>query len=183
MKKRIRIDFKTLKGIIRETLLREEADAAATLETNDSLDDQVDHYLAQYEAEAANSKNEGVDFRHLTRRFLSEADGDEIEPVDANEPEKKTIDDIDIDSFADSVVRLIENYENLLEFRDTIVKRALNHISKSHDASTVDSLRRIFVDEHSIDPGKSEEEVRDEKYPVPAADRAGGEGGGGGAIG
>lgn len=185
MKRKIR--FGELKRLVREALLREEEgdEQAAEHEQDDSLDAQVDRYLAQYEGEAKSSKQEGRDFRMLTRRILGEAEGDEDEGGDesgdaaAEPPTKLTLDDLDVESFANSIVRLIDNYDSLLEVRSTLARRAINFIAKSYSPDVVEALKQSLRDDHGLVPGESKEDVDDEAYPAPAADRAGSGGEGG----
>lgn len=149
------------------------------LEQNDSIDAQVDRYLSDYESEARSSKNEGLDFRAMTVRFLCEAEGDEA-------PRKELgSDSLDVESFTNSVVRLIDNYDSLLEVRDAIVKRSINFLTKSYTPDVVKQFKDTLLDQYDIEIGKSEEEVDAEQYPAPPADRAGGPGvaGGGGGAG
>lgn len=186
MKRKVRI--RDLKRLIREGLLREEeGDAqAAEQESDDSLDAQVDRYLAQYEGEAKSSKKEGRDFRMLTRRILGEAGEDEEggdegggDEAPAGEPAKLSLDDIDIESFANGVVRLIDNYDSLLEVRSTLARRAINFVAKSYAPDVVEALKQTLRDDHGLVPGESKEDVEDEDFPAPAADRAGSGGEGG----
>jgi hypothetical protein len=182
-----------LKKLLREELLREdEGEQTPPEEGEDSLDAQVDRYLSQYEGEAKSVKTEGFDFRALTRRILSEAGEDEDEgggdeeaadaggdDVGAEEPTKLTLEDIDMDSFANSVVRLIENYDNLLEVRSTLARRAKNFLAKSYDESVVVEYERTLREDHGIVAGETKMDVDAEQFPAPAADRAGGGGEGG----
>lgn len=178
--------------MLHEALLREE-EAVMPEESDDSLDVQVDRYLGQYEAEAKSSKTEGTDFRMLTRRILNEAGEDEEEdagdeggeedpPADteADEPTKLTMDDLDVESFTNSVVRLIDNYDSLLEVRSTMVRRAKNFLAKNYDTTVVDAFEQSMREDHGIVPGESKGDIENDEFPAPAADRAG-EGGAGGA--
>lgn len=187
MKRKIRIG--DLRRLLREQLLREEEGdtQAAEQESNDSLDAQVDRYLAQYEGEAKTAKQEGRDFRMLTRRILGEAGEDEEEGGDeggdddaaAEAPAQLTMDDIDVESFANSVVRLVDNYDSLLEVRSTLARRAINFITKTYGPEVVEALKKTLRDDHGLVPGESPEDVADEDFPAPAADRAGSGGEGG----
>lgn len=189
------ISIGDLKKMLREALLREDDSAELKEDGNDSLDSQVDRFLGQYEGEAKSAKAEGRDFRMLTRRILNEAGEDEDEggddedagaddagddAADAGEPAKMSMDDIDIDSFANSVVRLVENYDSLLEVRSTLARRAINFISKSYEPEVVEALKQVLRDDHGLIPGESEETMDDERFPAPGADRAGDGGGGAG---
>ena len=139
-------------------------------EGEDSLDDQVDRYLADYEAESKASKNEGKDFRALVRRFLSEAEEDK---KDEKEPKKLTAEDLDVESFVNNVMRLVDNYDSLLEVRNTILRRAVNFLVEGYTPDVAMAFKENLLDLHGIEIGKSKAETEDEKYEVPPADRAG----------
>jgi hypothetical protein len=141
----------------------------------DSLDAQVDRYLADYEKQSKDSKNEGLDFRTMTRRFLLEAEGDEEETSDEESPDeeakKLTEDDINVENFLDSVMRLIDNYDALLEVRNTILRRAVNFLIKEYEPSVSKTFKENLLDIYGMEIGKSKEES--EEYEAPVADRAG----------
>ena len=171
-------------------------------EGEDSLDDQIDRYLADFEKEAKSAKKEGKDWRSTIKRLLGEADDDEEDAGEDEEeggdeeggddegmdfddpasvkPPKLKSNDIDMGSYVNSVVRLINNYDNLLEVRNTILRRAANFISKMYDEQAVLSYNEELSSSHGIEIGKSKEENEYEKFPPPAADRAGGSGSSGG---
>lgn len=136
-------------------------------ESGASLDAQVDRYLAQYEADSKTNDSS-----------IKEADGD-----DARALGDLTLDDIDLEAFVNGVVRLIENYDNLLEFRSTLLRRARNFIAKSYGSEVVDEFERIAREDHGVAAGKTEREVSDERFTAPRADRAGDGGAGGGNVG
>lgn len=168
-------------------------------EGEDSLDDQVDRYLTDYEKEAKAAKNEGKDWRSTVKRLLGEAEDDEEgedeeagdegdeggdeggdlgdEPIKA--PKMKT-GDIDMGSYVNSVVRLINNYDNLLEVRNTILRRAANFLGKLYDEETVLAFNEELSSSHGLEIGKSKREKDYEDFPAPPADRAGGSGSPGG---
>lgn len=156
----------------------------------DSLDAQVDKYLVDYEKESKASKTEGKDFRSFVRRFLTEAEDDEKkddedkeDDEDKSEEEKETkklsSDDIDVDVFVDSVMRLVDNYDNLLEVRDTVLRRAVNFLLKSYEKDVVDSFKEDLIERYDVEIGKSKFETDDDKFQAPTADRAGVNPGGG----
>jgi len=191
---------------IAEALLREADDEDETPEAGeDSLDTQIDKYFASYEDEAKTSKNEGLNFRMMTRRFLvetgdddeedkgdeeetaddeggtdepSEGDDEDDEEEEPEEPKKLTTEDIDIKLFASDVVRLIENYDSLLEVRNTILRRAANFIAKSYESDVVDSFNEELLESHGMEIGKSEQEQKDD-FEAPKAGAAGPMGGSG----
>lgn len=167
-------------------LLREANEEESSQEKNfekepgeDSIDDQIDKFLSEYESEAKNSKNEAKDFRALTRRFLSEAEEDkkESEKNKEKKPSKPASEDIDMGSYVSSVMRLVENYDSLLEVKNTILRRAANYIAKNYEKDAVDAFKEELLEGHGIEIGKSKFEQEDE-FQAPKAASAGPAGGG-----
>lgn len=167
------------KKTLPENFLHESPDAKE--ETGDSVDVQIDRYFAQYEDLAndnSSTKNESaVDFRSMTRKFLSEAgqdddDNDSEENAD-EKPSKLTLENIDIEAFVNSVVRLIDNYDSLLEIKNTVVRRAKNFLSKSYDEDTVSTFERVLREDHGVVAGQSGSETAAEEFQPPPGDHAG----------
>jgi len=139
-----------------------------------SLDAQVDRYLADYEKESKSSKVEGRDFRMMTRRFLSEAEEDEEKEEESDEEGKKlTAEDLDVENFLDNVMRLVDNYDALLEVRNTILRRAVNFLVKGYEPAVAQSFKENLMDIYGMEIGKSKSEVEAEEFQSPTADRAG----------
>jgi hypothetical protein len=134
-------------------------------------------------------RTENIDYHALARRILAEADeendttgeddlasalggGDEeaapegIEPVEV--AQKLTLDDLDIYEFASSVARLIDNVENLLEFRDTIMKRSLNFLKKSYDETVTEQFKQVMDKQFDIVIGEDDIDKEFEITPPPA---------------
>lgn len=174
------------RNLVREFLLREEADDDDPSKSADdgetSLDDQVDRLLTSYEKEAKKAKNESKDLRYLMNRFLLEAgedeepdEGDKEEPAAEGEeakPEKLTSEDINIDSFAESVVRLVDNYDSLLEVRDTLIRRARDFLKETYDDATVNDFLSSLRENYDVEIGLSQYDKESEIAAPPAA-RAG----------
>lgn len=138
-----------------------------------SLDSQVDRLFLSYEKEARHTKNEGKNYRDMTRRFLTEADEDaekkDKEVVDAP---KGSRDDIDVESFAESIVRLVDNYDSLLDVRDTLIRRAQEFLGKNYNPATVADFKSVMRDTFDVEVGVTDVEKQDKYQPPPAA-RAG----------
>lgn len=149
-------------------------------EPNDSLDSQIDKFLIEYESEAKSSKNEGLDIRLLTRRMLFEQEDDEKKDDEKDEPKKISPDEIDMSSFVSSVMRLVDNYDSLLEVRNTILRRAKNYVIKNYEKEAADIFDDTLRESFGMEIGKSESEMKDE-FEAPRAAEAGPKGGGGGA--
>jgi flagellar biosynthesis GTPase FlhF len=169
------------KGVLKSLarLLRESNEDDVEQKGEDSLDSQVDRYFSEYESEAKNVKNEGRDFRMLTRRLLREEteDSDEKEKDEKSDVGKLTIDDINIKSFVTDVIRLVDNYDNLLEVKNTILRRAANYLTKNYESDVVSSFKEELLESHGVEIGKTQAEEEDE-FQAPKAGFAGPMGGG-----
>lgn len=228
----MKLRYRDLKAILSEaragrmdTYLRviEEAEGAEDSKSHlegasgDSLDEQVDKYLIQYETDAKKtdsetgagggggldvnlnaSQMESIDWRDLVKGVIVEAgreDKDSQDPGDAapgaddmtgEDTDKLGLDHIDVSKFADDVVRLIENYDSLLEVRSTLMRRAKGFLQKNYSDEVVNAFDDVMRDDHGMESGKDKFTVDAERFPAPSADRASGSaepgaGGGGGA--
>jgi hypothetical protein len=147
----------------------------------DSLDTQVDKFLSSYEEEAKNSKNEGFNYGMIARRFIFEADEDkEDDKAPEEKTEKLTGDDLNMQSFVTDVMRLVDNYDNLLEIRNTLLRRAANRLAKNYEPDVLAAFKEVLLESYGVEIGQSESEKADE-YQAPKAGAAGPMGGGGAA--
>lgn len=180
-KKQVSLTTILLRKIITEEVKKVILESSEKELKEDSLDLQIDSYLTDYESEAKKIKSEGVDFRRMTRRFLVEAEDEDEKPEenekDSAEKKKLTAEDLDLENFAASVVRLIDNYDSLLEVKLTIAKRATNFLLKNYETSVIKEFKEILSDQHDIFVDHPEQ--ADEPYLAPPADRALGPSGGG----
>jgi len=170
MKKKVTLTLGELRTILRKEILKE---AEEKKEKEDSIDVQVDRFISSYEADSKIVKKESFDFRNSIRQFLSEG---EDEPDKTGK--KLTVEDIDMSNFVNNIVRLITNYDSLLEIQDTILKRAANFLGENYDEVTVQAFREELLDTHSIEIEKSRKD-REEGYTPPRAGAAGPAGAGG----
>jgi len=193
-------------GAISRMLFEDDNSAAhATGASGDSLDAQVDRYLAQYEGDAKKaddgggddmdmsggdasvSQMESMDWRDLCKGVLIEAgqgDKDEQGPEDAapgadgltgdDEPDKLGTDKIDVEKFANDVVRLIQNFDSLLEIRSTLLRRATTFLEKTYDDEVMKAFEDTLRDDHGMEAGKDSDELAADRFPAPNADRAAG---------
>ena len=172
-------------------------------EPGDSIDSQIDKFLIDYETEAKRSKNEGLDFRMITRRLLREEeeedtdgaeedDADDSEEDDADgakdddaddaddadkETKKSPLDELNMESYVASVMRLVDNYDNLLEVRNTILRRAKNYLVKNYEPEALNSFDDNLRETYGMEVGEMESE-RQDKFQPPKAGAAGPMGGG-----
>jgi hypothetical protein len=184
--------------------------------SGDSLDQQVDKYLGQYESDAKKSDDalgagdgmgidlntsqmESMDWRDLVKGVIIEAGQEDKDSQDAGDAapgademtgadDKPGLDSLDVAKFADDVVRLIENYDSLLEVRSTLHRRAKAFLAKNYSEEVVNAFDDVMRDDHGMEAGKDKFTVDAERYPAPSAERASGSaepgaGGGGGGAG
>lgn len=141
----------------------------AVEEAQASIDDQVNGILTDAVEEAVNLKNEGCSIRGLARRICEADDEKDDETLDVSgEPSKKTLSDIDVGSFAASVVRLIENFESLIEVRDTLVEMAKAQLRKTHDDAVIKAFTELLEEEYDISQGSTQWDKDLENQPPPA---------------
>ena len=178
------LKIKDLRNLIAEEIkksLFEVGEKDKQEDGEDSIDRQIDRYLINYESESKLAKAEGKDFRMTLRRFLLEAEeteeteeAAEDESADSLPPIKKLkYEDIDIKNFLNSVMRLVDNYDALLEVRNAILRRAVNFLIKGYDKDVSESFKDDLADTYDIQIGKSKSEVEDDNHQSPVADRAG----------
>jgi hypothetical protein len=184
-------------------------------ESGDSLDEQVDRYLHQYESDSKKTDNsltspgttsqmESMDWRDLVKGVLIEAGqgdkdsqggADDAAPGaegmtgDDDDEGKLGMDDLDVAKFCDDVVRLIENYDSLLEVKATLMRRARGFLNKNYKGEVLEAFDNVMRDDHGLVPGMDKQSVDDERFPAPPAARASGSaeagpggGGAGGAV-
>jgi len=182
--------------------------------SGDSLDAQVDRYLGQYEGAAKKADDgvdvpsvdqmEALDWRDLMKgRVLLKEEGQEDNQEDQSQdtPEdaapgadamtgadddasKLGLDQLNVEAFANDVVRLIENYDSLLEVRSTLIRRAKSFLEKTYNDEVVQAFENTLRDDHGMEAGKDPGEIEADRFSAPAADRANGTaepGAGGGA--
>lgn len=117
---------------------------------NDSLDVQVDRFLMQGESD---SSKQAMGMAPQTESLLREEGEDAgaapvTDPAQQQEPPSPQPtgggQDLDLVTFADNLARLIEKHETLLDIKGTIVRRALNYVTKNYDAKQSKELAQIL---------------------------------------
>lgn len=184
-------------------LLREEDDSAAheSGASGGSLDAQVDRYLGEYEVSAKQTDTEpdidgmstdqleSIDWRDLVKGRLFEAGQDDKDAEDTPEDaapgadamtgadeddDKPGLDTFNIESFGNDVARLIENYDNLLEVRSTLLRRAKSFLEKTYSDEVIKAFEQTMRDDHEMEAGNTSGDIESDKFTAPAADRANG---------
>lgn len=138
-----------------------------------SLDNQVDSLLETYENESRekNVINEAGEDDEGGDEEGDEGDDDNSEP---NEPDKLTRNDIDLEEYANKANKLIENFFTLIEVKNTVFRKSINHLSRVYDADTVKEYQSLLREEHGF-----ERSSFDDDQEAPIAIGAGSSGGGG----
>lgn len=144
---------------------------------NESIDLQIDKKFIEFEKKSQTSDQTFENFFFSSNNLLhEEKDDEEKEESEESEsqeaPERLTTEDIDINQFASDIVRLIENFSNLIEIRDTVVRRSLKFLSSSYDEEVLKLFEETLKEEFGIEEDKT---VYDQNYEIqaPRADRAG----------
>lgn len=121
-----------------------------------SLDSQVDDFFVKLESERV--LQEDADERWITRQFLEAA---------ADEP------GFDPHKFAMGVMRLVNNYDTLLDIQDTIVRRAEKYLKDNKGDGVAKEFMDELEEEYSYKPGVSRA-MKNFDYEAPPAVRSGG---------
>lgn len=169
-------------------LLREGDDEPKKESGEDSVDSQIDKYLSQYESQAkeeSKTKFESVSFSRMTYdwRRLTEAEDDEKkddkkdDDTESEEPKKPKLEDINMGAFVSDVMRLVDNYDSLLELKNTILRRAANYLTENYEGDVLQSFKEELLESYVVEIGQSESEKEDQ-VQAPKAAAAGPMGGG-----
>jgi hypothetical protein len=114
-------------------------------------------------------------------RFLIEGDEGEAE---GDEPKEK-LPPIDIGIFATEVMRIVKNYDTLLDIPTAIVNRAIEFLTTKYDEKTAQAFKEELKNDFDYEPDnnpRSEENKRETpppSYSIGAIPSGGGGGGGG----
>ena len=185
-------------------LLREPKSRARP--ASDSVDDQIDSLLLRYESASirkGDSINESL--RKLNLRFLLEqeeppeepaAEAESEEPAEepAEEPDpagsddmtvtspspRQKVPDLDVDKFTSRVVRLMNNYESLLNIEEAIINRAKTFLDENYGEAFVYEFVNNLRNQYGLETSEfgNIPDVQDDTFAVGAF--AGGTGGLGG---
>jgi hypothetical protein len=189
-----RYESRFFKNLAKKLLKEENSKADNMTRQKDqmSLDMQVDKYFIQFEKESK-IKQESLSRRGI---ILFEAPEDEEEDAEEETDEEAPADDasaeeeafqklgpenVDLYNFASNVTRLIENYEMMLEVEKTLLRRSISFMEKLYNQEAISELKDIYSDEYGLETDRSKYDMEAEDFVAPAAQRAGGTGGGGGA--
>mgnify|MGYP003625339092 FL=1 len=152
----------SLKSLNLRFLLEQEDDMAPPDDEaeDDAVEDEVEEEDAEEAAEPSGSENISV-----------------TEPAD-----KQEVPDLDIDRFANRVVRLINNYQSLLNVEEAILNRAKTFLDENYGDAFVQSFSDTLVQTYGIEVVEFNDvpEVEEDNFAIGAfAGGTGGLGGGG----
>lgn len=97
--------------------------------------------------------------RHKSMKFLFEA-GEETS--EEGKPE------INIETFASEVARLIGNAEFLIDIKGTIIEMAENYVKNSHGEGAADSLTEVLEREYDLSKDAKQDDVANTNFAVGA---------------
>lgn len=133
---------------------------------NDSLDAQVDRLLLQADGDKDETGAPKVESRRSLRALIMEA-GDDEQPAPVTPPQGQQAPQQQIDtmSFCDAVARLVEKADSLLDIKGTIVRRALNYVSKNYDQKQAQEVQQVLEGNFNLAPDGSDT-YSDENVPA-----------------
>lgn len=127
--------------------------------------------------QAAMSAMESIERTSL--RFLFEAEGEGESP---EAEEEKGLPPLDVGVFATEIMRVVKNYDTLLDIPSVIVNRTVEYLTAKYDEKTAESFRQILRDEFDYEAAPDEESGPTEDSEVRAHLAVGAMPGGGGAA-
>lgn len=179
-----KLSLNDVKVYIKRQILKEEQ-AANFVEGNDSLDFQVDKLISSYKTSSENMMNESVLYEADDEDTNLDIDVEDKDEEDSKKqkdkkqnktndlkPIKKSLDDINVREFCLSISTLIENIDNLIEFKNTLLRRSMNSLGKDFNEDVVRQFEIVMEDEFGLVIGKSSKDIEDDQQ-IPTADRAG----------
>lgn len=161
----------TIRKLIREAL-REAEDAPQPAQWTDmadaSFDVKIDNYLVEGEAPKDPMVEDydmlEADEDDAAAEEDAEAGEDPESKLPANQPEEK----IDVNNYCREVARLVENFENLMDTKGIVLRRALNFVGQKYGKEQAETVKGVLETQFGLHLSDEEEEPT-----APAADRAG----------
>jgi len=130
----------------------------------DSVDDQIDALLIKFESESIKTESVSLSLSKL----LFEAPEDEEEGPTAVGSEERDQEvsaepakpPVEIDQFTKKIVRLLENYESLLDIKTVIINRTRNYLIENYDEAAADAFEETLDVDYgiSLNPPDNESE-------------------------
>lgn len=116
-----------------------------------SADRQILRYIMDAERTAVkvgkgqNSMTATESLHRASMRFLFEAEGDDSATgATAGSVDAKGLPPIDVGVFATEIMRVVKNYDTLLDVPSVIVNRAIEYITTKYDSETADSFKETL---------------------------------------
>ena len=142
----------------------EKVDLADKFELSDSIDNELDALLVDYEEEARKSavvnKQQKKAQNESSLRFL-------LEDVSS---------DVDLRHFAASVARLIKNYQNLIDWKTVILNKVESFITSNYGEDTAKSVLELLELDHGLVKQTANKEPEDLSAPIAVGAREAGGG-------
>jgi hypothetical protein len=125
--------------------------------SKDSLDDQIDSFLIKFETESVLDEEEQLSESFLNKNLkylIYEKDditGSEDKNIEDSELDDMPMMNLNIDSFASKVARLIFNSHNLLDLETAIVNRAIDFLNTYYNEDYAERFIEILDNQFSIE--------------------------------
>tara|TARA_R110000824_G_scaffold60853_17_gene162462 strand:+ start:982 stop:1596 length:615 start_codon:yes stop_codon:yes gene_type:complete len=119
-------------------------------ELSDSIDQELDTLLVDFEEEARKSAAVNID--------------EELEESVYRNLFEVAAEDIDLRSFASNIARLVKNYQNLIDWESVILNKAESFINNHYGENTAQVLLGILEDEYDI--AKKTEKFEEPEAPI-----------------
>lgn len=124
----------------------------------DSVDDQIDALLIKFESESIKTESATRSLSALLFEAPEDDDEDDEEGPSAVGSEERDQElsaepikpPVEIDQFTKKVVRLLENYESLLDIKTVIINRARNYLIENYDEAAADALEDTLDTDYGI---------------------------------
>jgi len=128
-----------------------EVSAAEEYSMSDSIDQELDALMIDFEEEAR--KSSVVNSPVTESRMLYEGEGS----------------DIDLQSFAANVARFVKNYQNLIDWESVILNKARSFVNNHYGEETSKALFDILEQEYDIETGSIGGTEKEEAPEAPIA--------------
>jgi len=176
-----------------------ENDTGATRLAVDSVDDQIDSMIIDFESYSLKEPDplaESLNSLTMSHILLEQDDpeGEDEEEADPEPPaddetpeaaetedpgvEKREKPNIDMDAFTNRVARLAKNYEVLLDVKTVVVNRAIAFLEENYEKEEIDEFKEILDNQFDFNLD-GPPEIPEPPLAVGAGGPGGGLGGGG----
>ena len=144
-----------LRKIIREELDKKDVDAQQGI---DSVDAQIDRFFVKHEKNAkVNESSQKLSFLRKSRYNIAKLNED---TTDDDKDANQSLDDINVETFASDIARLVDNFDSLIETRQVIVRRAVKYLEKSYDKSVISTFKEVLARDYDLEINETQSDSK-----------------------